>query len=99
MKIDFNKQLLDMDNKSIMEAKDKPLLLDKVCVNAVLSEIPDEKTTGESKLLRFKLAKKIYGASEVEVTAEEIVLIKDRVGKQYLPLIVGQVFEYLEKGK
>jgi hypothetical protein len=96
MKIDFFKQLLDMDNKPIMETKDKPLLLDKVCVNALLQEVPNEQTTGEAKLLRFKLAKKIYGVSEVEVTAEEIVLIKDRVGKQYLPLIVGQVYEILE---
>lgn len=96
MKINFNIELKDMDGKPIMETKDKPLLLDKVCVNAVLSEIPDEKTTGEQKLQRFQLAKKIYGAGEIDVTAEEIVLLKDKIGKLYLPLVVGQVFEILE---
>lgn len=98
MKIDFNIELKDMNDKPIMEAKDKPLTLDKVCVNAILSEIPDEKTTGEQKLQRFKLAKKIYGAGEIDIASEEIVLIKDKVGKLYLPLVVGQVFLILEKG-
>lgn len=96
MNIDFSIPLYDMDNKPINEAPDKPLLLDKVCVNALLSDTPDEKISGEAKLVRFKLAKRIYGASEIDITAEEIVLIKDRVGKQYLALIVGQVFELLE---
>lgn len=96
MKINFRTTLKDMDGKPIMETKDKPLLLDKVCVEALLSETPNEQTTGESKLNRFNLAKRIHGSGEIDVSTEEIVLIKDRVGKHYFPIVVGQVFVLLE---
>jgi hypothetical protein len=98
MKINFEQTLKDMDGKDITEGKEKKVLtLDKVCVNALLSENQDDRQSGEDKLKVFQLAKKIYGAGEVEVTAEEIVLIKNKVGRFYLPLVVGQVYEILEK--
>ncbi|MBE3139512.1 MAG: hypothetical protein IMZ53_02910 [Thermoplasmata archaeon] len=99
MKIDFSKILCNIDGTQMQEAKDKPLTLDKVCVNAILSEMQGETASGVEKVERFKLAKKICGASEIDITIEEAAQIKERVGKLYLPLIVGQIFEILEDKK
>jgi hypothetical protein len=42
------------------------------------------------------LAKKIFSDDEVELTVEEVALIKSRVGETFPPLVVGQVYEILE---
>jgi len=38
---------------------------------------------------------KIYNGGEIDVKPEEIVLIKQVVGKHPMPIVVGQVFEFL----
>ena len=64
-------------------------------VNAVLS--PIEKESGMDKVKKFNLAKKIHDAeSEVDLTVEEVSLVKERIGEVFPVLIVGQVFNLLE---
>jgi hypothetical protein len=68
--------------------------LKSTIVNALLS--PVQKETGTDKVQKYELAKKVYEADEIELTAEEITLIKARVGDAFVPIVVGRVFEMLE---
>jgi hypothetical protein len=83
--------VMDMDGKgNAVEATVKMAL-----VNAVLSPVQTDKPM--DKFRKDELARKIYNTDgEVELTAEEVVLLKDRVGESYAPIIVGQVWRLLE---
>lgn len=64
-------------------------------VNAVLA--PTQGDNGVMKMKKDELARKVYNAKEeVELTAEEVVIVKERVGEAFAPIIVGQVWRLLE---
>lgn len=71
-----------------------PLTVRNVIVNALVALQEGDKA--EEKLDKFFLARKIQQAnSEVDLTAEDIVLIKKTVGPLYSPEAVGAVWEIL----
>ena len=102
MKILFNQTLMTIHNKPFEgmtneKGEKENLDLKKVCVEALLSVDPDNRSEdGAQKFKNWELAKKINVDSEVELTAEEISLIKAKVGKFYAPAIVGPAFSLLE---
>lgn len=63
-------------------------------VNAVLA--PVQKESGIDKVKKFNLAQRVYKEDEVELTAEEISLIKTCIGENFAPIVVGQVWNLLE---
>jgi len=65
-----------------------------VIVNAILA--PVQKESGVDKVKKFDLAQRIYKSDEVDLTAEEISLIKERVGESFPPIVVGQIWNLLE---
>lgn len=76
------------------------LTLKRAMVNALQAMFEDERQLeGEKKLERWKLAMKIHLGGEIDLTAEEIVLVKRLVGKLYGPSVVGPVWTALEEGK
>lgn len=81
---------------------DKPLertvTLSGIATNALLANYEDERNlSGDDKVKRFKLAQQINDADgEVEVTAEQVSLLKSLIAKGYTPLVVGQAYEILE---
>jgi hypothetical protein len=96
MKIELDVKLKDADGSDII-LDDKPAkTLKDVCVSAVL--LPIQEDDSDKKLNKYKIFKKLADAkTEVELTAEEIVIIKVGIGKFEPPLILGQCFELLEK--
>jgi hypothetical protein len=96
MKIDFSQAIKNWDG-SVAEDNGTPINLFAVCCNALLATLPNEQPDGMTKIQRFAIALKIKNGGEVEVTAEEISIIKDLVGKTYSTLIVGQVYNMLEQ--
>jgi len=57
----------------------------------------EEKPTAEEKTNAFALTLKIFSADEVELSAEERVLIEKRVEKNYnYPLFIGRTKEFLK---
>ena len=73
--------------------------LGKMMIESLLATFKDEENlSGEEKLKRWQLAIKIKNNAEtaVEMTVEEIALIKKLIGKAYSTIIVGQVWELLE---
>ena len=63
-------------------------------VNAVLA--PVQKESGIEKVKKYELAKRIFENDEVDLNEDEIKTIKDAVGENFAPIIVGQIYELLK---
>ena len=109
MKYNFNIDLTDIDGK-VMEqpvyddngvpTKEKETLTVKKIVKGALLNLSEEenKLSGQKKFDRYDLASKINKAdSDVELSIDDVSLIKRVVGEKYTPTIVGQVWPLLEK--
>jgi hypothetical protein len=99
--IDFTIVINGLDGKPIMipdgKGKQEALTLNTACVNALETSLEeDRQMPGEAKFKLDELAHKIYNKNGVSLTAEEVVLIKQRVGKLYNPLVVGAVWRILD---
>lgn len=82
-----------------MKDGDKIILLKHISINALMSTIPNQELkleTGEVKLIRYTLSQKINKGKEVELSVEEISLLKERIGLFYPPLLVGKSYEILD---
>lgn len=105
--------IIDMWQPLINPADDKPLkndmlahdgedlrLCDAIGHALLNANFPDEMNTltAEDKVARFFLARKCYRSPRGNFTIEELALMKKVVGRCYVPLIVGPVFEALENG-
>jgi hypothetical protein len=98
MLINFTHEIKQLDGKSIpgLGGKEKTTLKD-VAVDALLAQFQDEQNlSGEEKCKRYVLATRIYGNDEIELTVEEVALIKKLIGRGFSPLVVGQAYSMLE---
>ena len=98
MKIDFSAPIVDLKGAPVLAADDKPATLESVCMQALMVKFKDEEPTADDKVKRFKLGLRICSTEQpVDVKADEITLLKDRVSKGYdNPVIVGRAFELLD---
>lgn len=104
MKINFAQVLQAMNGDPMQEIQEgKPnrdMTLGRACINVLLTDLPAERQTGTQKFDRFKLAMKIGNEDDpVEVTAEAVALIKERLGLVYGTYLVGVAWTILEGGK
>ncbi len=99
MKINVDEKLTTLDGQTMMDSDAQgnaiEASLKTLLVNAVLA--PTEKEVGVDKVKKYELAKMIFKGGEVDLTAEDITLIKKQVGENFAPIVVGQVFELLER--
>ena len=98
MKIDLQQKILSVDGiKALQNTETKlELTLKDVCINAILQ--PGKDDTGKQKAEAYELFVKIRVCpKEIELTSEEIVQIKKKIGLIYMPLILGQAWNMLEK--
>jgi hypothetical protein len=58
-----------------------------------------EEFTPEQKAKIYSLTTKIYKSKEVTFSSDDIVFIKERVGKVYGPLVFGRICDMLEQRK
>ena len=95
-------EMVKNDNGEMEEKKYPPFTLRKACTNVLVMREVDEKgrpkqLTGKEKVERYELAKKIHHSKGlVDLTVEEIALLKELVGRIYPPITVGQAFEILD---
>jgi hypothetical protein len=94
MKINFTAELKTLGGEPLQP----PTTLKEVAVNILLTLLDDERNLpGEEKAKRSLLATRIYANPEnIDLTVEELALIKKLIGKAYTPLIVGQAWQMLE---
>lgn len=94
--VEATKTGTDEAGKDIIEQR--PITLAGIAVNALLAQHEDERALpGADKVKRYKLAQKIHDAAgEMDVTAEDVALLKTLIGKTYPPLLVGLAWQILE---
>ena len=102
MKIDFSQKLLDFQGKQIeVTGLNKDVILatlGNVSSGALLVVLEkDRNEGGKARYERWQLAGKIIKADGlVELEAEEVTVIKERIGLMYGPIIIGPAYDLLE---
>lgn len=98
MLIDFDKKILNLNGKKILQNSDKgipePLNAVRIASDALMRF--EDKEKADEKLKKFNLGMKINKDIIVDLKAEEIVLLKETIGKHYAPVVVGRMYEILE---
>jgi len=107
MELNLNQVLKTLNGSDIIsppergEKEGKPFLMRTVCINALLEPHQDDKNlTGEKKAERYHLAMEIYKTKgKIDLSIDDIKLLKDLIAKMPSPLIVGQAFDILDPPK
>ncbi len=99
MKIDVTNPLLGLDDKPLIPdnsdpEKSGPLTARQAIINALM--LADPKLEGTEKLGRYLLATLINKKDEVDLTNEQVTLIKAEVARCYGPLVVGRIYELVD---
>lgn len=95
-KIDFDAQILAIDGVTPMkksEGSDEAVTLGTVAAEALLRTGTEK--SGEEKYQLFSLAIKIAQGGSIEISPEDIVLIKKKIAESFTILVVGRAFDLL----
>ena len=95
MKISFVQELKELNGTPICIGEKNLTLKDAAC-NVLSAAFNDEQISGEEKAKRGLLAFRIYANQEIDLTIEELGLIKKLIGKGYGSIVVAQAWLYLE---
>jgi hypothetical protein len=102
----INSVILDVDGIKPLTNPEKKcnLTVKDVCINSILSTMPDAQgrpeTDEKAKMEKWEIYKLFKDAKgEVELTTEQLNLVKKCVGYWQPPLILGQVYEFIENKK
>lgn len=100
-KTDTGKRLFLEDGTTpIMIPNEEIATLADICKKALLQLLlTDRELGGEMKFEYAQLAERIYKGGECEVTAEEITLMKGRIGKMFEPMVVSFCYKNFESAK
>src|ERR1700685_1289803 len=85
--VDFSTVIKGLDGQPIMVKEGTPLTLGEVAAGALLKDDPT--LSGKEKVSRYVLAQKVYNAKDITLTLDEAKLIKEQIGKNWSPIIVG----------
>ena len=98
LKININIVLPSVLGGPIVDEQNMPLTFKKVAVNSVIGHHQeDNNLSPEEKYTRYLLAVKLGSATdEVELSAEDIVLMKRLVSRSYAVSVVGPMIAILE---
>lgn len=99
MKKNFNTVIKNIDGNDILETADKPLTVRAACLMALLStQEGDDRLDGQKKFSLVELAFKIRDPEEVDISSEDIVLLKQRVAKVPFTthVILYRIYQFLE---
>ncbi len=94
--INLEMELLNLDGSVIPDDKGKPTTLKTVFCNVLVNQAAGVKVTGVENAHRFNLAMQIYNADEIELSHDNVTLIRDLVAEGYIPLVAGQVWNILD---
>ena len=100
MKKNFCLPIKALDGTTFKDG-DKEVLLKKICVDCLYAQevesgVP-KRLSGAEHVKRYDLAKRLYDSTgEIEVSAEEVSLLKTLLSSNYITSVVGPAFELLE---
>ena len=92
MTLDVTQVLVGLDGEAMLDG-DKAVTLRPICVNALMATMETDKgMSGEDKVKVWVLAGKIQKEDRPVLVAEDVTLLKKRIGSAYGPAIVGPAF-------
>lgn len=90
--MNWDAELAGLDGKAL----DAGMTLRKVCVDALMFTYRgEEMLDGTTKLTRYMLAQRIH-SGDAAVRAEDVVMLKDLIGRAYGPAVVGPAYLMLD---
>jgi hypothetical protein len=94
MKILVDTVLTNFKGDSLKAPGGQEFTLKDAAIEALLATFgeADARTTGTEKFKRYNLAQKVHAGGEVDLTPEEVSLIKERVGTGYNAAVVGAAY-------
>ena len=96
MKIKINQKLVGVNGKDIQTPESNAMTLKDVCIGSLLTPVQEDKE--KEKFDKYTIYKKINTSkSEVDLTIEELAIVKKAIGKFQPPLILGQCWELIEQ--
>lgn len=93
MNVSLKEKILTLDGDQVEDEKGKKQTLGMIVRSALCINDPEDSAMDKQE--KFKLAV-ACSADEVELSAEDVSLIKKTVGKYYSPLILGRVIELID---
>ena len=99
MKIDLDQIIHDQAGNPVLQSAegDKPATLGFIAMSALFATVPgDERLEGGRKAEIGNLGLLLYRGGKLDLTPEQRVLIRERVGVVCQPLIVARVFALLD---
>ena len=100
--IDLTQVIKDLEGKPLADSSDKdgkpiPITLGDAIVKALEANLPeDANAAGLAKFERDALALRVYKHNSVTLTADEVTMIKERVGRYGSTRLVGVVWRMLD---
>jgi hypothetical protein len=103
LKFDFTTVPLDANDTPFMECVDsadkdckitRPWTMGAIVLKALA--MPEQGLDPVESVKRGQLALRVYKATDVQLTAEEITLIKKQMAKIYSPIVCARVFVILD---
>lgn len=94
MKKDFSTEVLDLDGK-VIKLDDSNLTMQKLA-NIAIQASDTRECSADEKGKKFSLMIKIHNGGVVEVSSEEITLLKDLAGRALTTLGYGRFIKFLE---
>lgn len=98
MKIDTQTVLTQFNGKAMKDIDESGNAIDatlgRTLINALLAPVNED--DGVAKLRKFTLAHKLYGGGIIDVSTEDVSLLKHVAGKFLPPMAVGRISEILE---
>lgn len=99
MKIRFSRPLKTVSGRALVvegpDGKAKTATLADVAAIA-LYDLAQPGMPGEERHRRGKLARRLMGAKELDLDAEDVALVKDAIGDYWKPDVVTPAWEMLE---
>jgi hypothetical protein len=93
---DISQKLYDLDDNVVVQMG-KDVTMKDIIIDVLMDNTIDgAHLTGDQKLERYTLAVRCKPSGEIEFSPEEIVSLKQLVGKKHNPLIVGQFFNFVK---
>lgn len=92
MKVNVDTPILEITGEPVPDLLAKGIMIDALMV----SMEDDVSLSGEQKIKNFMLAQRLSVGGEVELTSEEVGLIKSRVAKIFNVLGTGRIWELLD---
>ncbi|MGH9864812.1 MAG: hypothetical protein ACRD4H_05285 [Candidatus Acidiferrales bacterium] len=101
MLVNFDRNIKALDGTDLVERDQqsgelKPVPMKDLIVGALLANNPGETLSGIDKFHRGKLAEKVFAGGDIELPIEDVTKIKDVIGSYCTPLVVFQIFDYIE---